>query len=137
MLRFEPTCFVPGRSNKTAGNGGAPNSLEIKDFDKRDSRNGSCVRSGAMAATAHSMRDGAITFSSISLVVAGMAILDENVRQLFVRLVNGDVQIAWSISDVRAHQFVGPIMDVIGRDHSEMATFAAIGAVLFVMMFKM
>ena len=81
-----------------------------------------------MAATAHSLRDGAITFSSISLVVAGMAILDENVRQLFVRLVNGDVQIAWSISDVRAHQFVGPIMDVIGRDHSEMATFAAIGA---------
>jgi len=130
MLRFEPTCFVPGRSNKTAGNGGAPNSLEIKDFDKRD-------RYEAMAATVRSLRDGAITFSGISLVVGGMAIIDENVRQLFVRVVNGDFQIAWSISDVRAHQFVGPIMDAIGRDHSEMATFAAIGAVLFVMMFKM
>ena len=90
-----------------------------------------------MAATVRSLRDGAITFSGISLVVGGMAIIDENVRQLFVRVVNGDFQIAWSISDVRAHQFVGPIMDAIGRDHSEMATFAAIGAVLFVMMFKM
>ena len=43
----------------------------------------------------------------------------------------------WLDGERLGHQFVGPIMDVIGRDHSEMATFAAIGAVLFVMMFKM
>lgn len=80
--------------------------------------------------------DGAVSLSSIGLVVAGMALIDENVRRYLVSFAHGDFQIAGSMPDVSVHRMIGSVTDLIGRDHMELAAYGFAGAVLFVMMFK-
>lgn len=80
--------------------------------------------------------DGAVSLGSIGLVVAGMALIDEHVRQYLIGFAHGDFQVAGSIPEVSVHHMIGTVTDLIGRDHMELAAYGFAGAVLFVMMFK-
>jgi len=82
------------------------------------------------------LRDGATTLSGVALIVAGMAIVDENARRLLVRVVRGDLQLGVTFSDLRLQPIMRSVTDMVGPDHTQMATFALMSFVLFVVMFR-
>jgi hypothetical protein len=91
-----------------------------------------------MRATSNSrLLDAATTLSSVALIIAGMAIIDENVRRFLASIVRGDLQVSAIMPDVRLQPIMRSFTDVVGRDHSQVAAFAFAGFVLFVSMFRM
>lgn len=65
-----------------------------------------------------------------------MAIIDDNARRLLVRVARGDLQIGVTFSDLRFPPIMRSVTDMIGPDHTQMATFALMSFVLFVLMFR-
>ena len=83
------------------------------------------------------MLDTTTTIASAGTVIAGMALIDERTRRFLAQAVHGDVQIAVPVPDLRIHSIARMAIDIVGRDHIEIAAFAIACLVLFLMMFRL
>jgi hypothetical protein len=79
--------------------------------------------------------DGTMGVTSVGVVLAGMAAIDETTRGYFDRVIGGDVQMFALLPNLRVHRIIQTVTD-FGEANAPMVLFAGVAAVLFVLMFK-
>ncbi len=90
-----------------------------------------------MTTTTRRIVDGLTALGSMGVIVVGISIIDERTRNYIVSALHGELPIQIVMPDVRVTSMIRMATDIVGRDHTEIAAFVAIGFVLFLMMFKL